>query len=78
MNPLEIFDFISRGGVAGVLGYILWKLFKGDIRMGREVEEKEITLQRLLRERNKWQDIAFEALHLGDKITTIAENGNEK
>ena len=66
MNPTEWFDIASRGGVTGVLGFFLWKFFKGDIRTKREVDE-------LRAERDKWQTLAWDSLHLTDKATQMVE-----
>lgn len=78
MNPLEIFDFISRGGVAGVLGYVFWQLMKGSLRLGREVTDKEEQLVRMRADRDRWQSMTFETLKLGERVTSIAENGRDK
>lgn len=82
MNPTEIFDFISRGGVAGILGYILWKLFKGDLRLSREVTEKDEVISilqadkdRLIKERNSWQELTLRAVHVAERSTEIVGNG---
>lgn len=75
MSPVEIFDFLSRGGVVAFVLFFGWRLLKGDFRLGREYNDKQAQLVKAEAEADRWQKIAFEALHLGDKVTAIVENG---
>ena len=78
MDYVQLFNVLKDIGIGGILGLILYYVINGRLRLDREVKDKEVQLEAAIKDRDRWEKIAFELLNLGERVTRIAEGNGRK
>jgi hypothetical protein len=63
MDPSALLDLLNRGGVLALLALVILSGYKRVWVFGKELEDKQKDLDRLLAERDRLLDLALSATH---------------
>lgn len=75
MTVVDLYDFIVRAGVPGVLLAFIYAAISGRVVFGRELKScEDRTRERVAElrdERDKWRELALESTQLAGKLSTV-------
>lgn len=74
----EILKLADSLTTIGLLVLAVVSLQRGIVVFPREVKEAKETRDRVIAERNKWQDIALKAMHLGENTVSLFKDRRDE
>lgn len=70
MPPVELFDYVLKGGLPAIFALIIYAGYKEWWVWGRHHQE---IVRELKRDRDEWKGIALKATGLGEKALDVAQ-----
>lgn len=78
MELLQLGELLAKLSPAGMLGVFVFMLLRGWIILPSALKQKEDELKKVEAQRDKFQDIALQALNIGERVTTVIESNGGK
>ncbi len=75
MNVQEFLALIGDGSPIVLFGIFIFALLKRWLILPREIDEKDKRIMQLETERDEFKVMAFDALNIGERITSQYEGG---
>lgn len=78
MEPLQLFNTLSELSPLGLFAMFIVALLKGWLVLPRELQDRDSNLAKKDKEIAELKTMLYKALNLGERMTFVAEEGEEE
>jgi hypothetical protein len=74
LDPVTLYDWITRGGLIGLLAFVIVGNYKGWWISKREADEKDRRISYLEHSNRQWMELAFKSTKITEEVTTMVRS----